>query len=86
VNPVGRRAVEFLVRTAHPEDFPVTDLRDHLLSEHGRDGSELDGLPLVAVHRFEHVEADLGLLSLGHRHRARGSVRATPRRARRADL
>ena len=65
----------------------MTDLRDHLLSQHGRHGSELDGLPLVAVHRFEHVEAEMGLLSLGHHHRPRGSVRATPRRrARRADL
>ena len=63
------------------------DLRDHLLSDHGRDGSELRGLPLVAVHRFEHVEAELGLVSLSHRHRFRGTVRATPRRrARRADL
>ena len=63
------------------------DLRDHLLSAHGRDGAELNGLPLVAVHRFEHVEADLGLLSLGHHHRSRGTVRATPRRrGRRADL
>jgi hypothetical protein len=63
------------------------DLRDHLLSDHGRDGSELDGLPLVAVHRFEHVEAEMGLLHLEHEHRARGPVRATPRRrARRLDL
>lgn len=67
------------------------DLHDHLVSSHGRNGSELDGLPLVAVHRFEHVEAELGLLFLGHRHRHRhrdrGSVRATPRqKARRADL
>jgi hypothetical protein len=63
------------------------DLHDHLVASHGRDGTELDGRPLVAVHRFEHVEAEMGLLALGHRHRARGPVRATPRRSvRRADL
>lgn len=63
------------------------DLHDHLVSSHGRAGADLDGLPLVAVHRFEHVEAEMCLLSLGHRHRERGTVRATPRRrTRRADL
>jgi hypothetical protein len=63
------------------------DLHDHLVSCHGRTGSDLDGLPLVAVHRFEHVEAELGLVELAHRHRTRGTVRATPRRSvRRADL
>jgi hypothetical protein len=54
-----------------------TRLRDHLLSEHGRESRDLAGLPLAGVHRLEHVEDELGLLQLHH-----GHARATARRPR----
>jgi hypothetical protein len=47
---------------------PGTGLRDHMLREHGRTGRETDGLPLEALHRFEHVEQAMGLTDLRHRH------------------
>jgi len=47
---------------------PGTSLRDHMLREHGRTGRETDGLPLEALHRFEHVEQAMGLTDLRHRH------------------
>jgi hypothetical protein len=43
-------------------------LREHLEREHGRNWREIEGLPLAAVHRFEHVEQEMGLIELGHRH------------------
>jgi hypothetical protein len=43
-------------------------LHDHLVHEHGRSGREIDGLPLADLHRFEHVEQALGLITLAHRH------------------
>ena len=56
-----------------------TRLRDHLVSEHGREFRDLAGLPLAGVHRLEHVEDELGLLHLHHGH-ARASARRRPRR------
>jgi hypothetical protein len=43
-------------------------LHDHLVDDHGRTFQELVGLPLAAVHRFEHLEQALGLVSLDHVH------------------
>ena len=43
-------------------------LHDHMLHEHGRDGREIDGLPLADLHRFEHVEQAMGLSDLRHHH------------------
>jgi hypothetical protein len=43
-------------------------LRDHLVREHGRTERELEGMDLEDLHRFEHVEQELGLIELGHRH------------------
>jgi hypothetical protein len=43
-------------------------LRDHLIREHGRTARELEGMDLEDLHRFEHVEQELGLIELGHRH------------------
>jgi hypothetical protein len=50
----------------------TTPLRTHLLCEHARIGREIDGLPLGDLHRFEHVEQAMGLISLAHRHVAGG--------------
>jgi hypothetical protein len=58
-----------------------TRLRDHLLSEHGRELRDLDGLPLAGVHRLEQVEDELGLLQLDH-----GHAHASARRRRRPGL
>jgi hypothetical protein len=43
-------------------------LRNHLLREHGRAGWELHGLPLADLHRLEHLEQEMGLIGLTHRH------------------
>jgi hypothetical protein len=43
-------------------------LRDHLVRDHGRASHEIDGLPLGAVHRLEHIDQTMGLLDLNHRH------------------
>jgi hypothetical protein len=43
-------------------------LYEHLVRDHGRTGRETDGVPLVDLHRFEHVEQAMGLNDLGHRH------------------
>ncbi|HVH94355.1 MAG TPA: hypothetical protein VM688_05525 [Nocardioidaceae bacterium] len=48
-------------------------LRDHLLRDHGRTAQEIDGLPLADLHRFEHVEQEMGLNDLGHRYLADGA-------------
>lgn len=48
-------------------------LREHLERQHGRQSRELDGLPLDAVHRFEHLEQEMGLIELAHRHDEAGS-------------
>jgi hypothetical protein len=55
-------------------------LHDHLRHDHGRQERELDGLPLAAVHRLEHLEDDMGLLQLRHRHLT-GSARRRRRPA-----
>jgi hypothetical protein len=57
-------------------------VHSHLLHEHRRASRDLDGLPLDEMHRFEHVEADLGLLDLDHWHGRDGGLR----RGRRPDL
>ncbi len=41
---------------------------DHLIHQHGRTRRELDGLPLAALHRLEHVEQALDLIALDHQH------------------
>jgi hypothetical protein len=43
-------------------------LRRHLVRQHGRAGTEFAGLPPADLHRFEHVEQSLGLITLGHQH------------------
>jgi hypothetical protein len=53
----------------------ISRLLGHLLSEHGRTPPELAGLPLADLHRFEHVEHELGLIPLSHRHGADGARR-----------
>jgi hypothetical protein len=45
-------------------------LHEHLLRDHGRTEEELAGLPLADLHRFEHVEHELGLHQLSHHHPA----------------
>ena len=45
-------------------------LRDHLLHDHGRTEEELAGMPLADLHRFEHLEAEMGLTQLSHHHPA----------------
>jgi hypothetical protein len=46
----------------------ATWLRDHLLHDHGRTAHELDGVPLPAMHRLEHLEQTMSLVHLGHHH------------------
>ena len=46
-------------------------VRDHLMRHHRRSAREIDGLPLEALHRFEHVEQTMGLIHLDHEHRQR---------------
>ena len=48
-------------------------LRRHLAHEHGRTAAEFAGLPPADLHRFEHVEQSLGLITLAHRHAAGGA-------------
>ena len=43
-------------------------LRRHLAHQHGRTGQEIAGLPAADLHRFEHVEQSMGLITLGHWH------------------
>jgi hypothetical protein len=50
-------------------------LHHHLTHDHGRAWRDLDGLPLEAMHRFEHVEQTLGLIDLDHWHARDGKVR-----------
>jgi hypothetical protein len=49
-------------------------LQDHLLRDHGRTGPDIDGLPLADLHRLEHVEHGMGLITLTHRHAPDGAV------------
>jgi len=49
-----------------------TRLRYHLVREHGRSGPEFAGLPLAELHRFEHLEQAMGLITLGHGHSPEG--------------
>jgi hypothetical protein len=56
-------------------------LHHHLVHDHGREDRELDGLPLAGVHRLEHLEHEMGLLDLRHRH-----VSGRARRGRRPEL
>ena len=56
-------------------------LRTHLLRQHSRTGRDIAGLPLAHLHRFEHVEQAMGLISLRHRHSVNGPSQAA-RRAR----
>jgi len=50
-------------------DVPES-LREHLMAEHGRDLYDLMRSPdcLASLHRFEHFEAAVGLISLAHVH------------------
>jgi hypothetical protein len=43
-------------------------LRRHLTHDHGRTEGEIAGLPIAELHRFEHVEQSMGLITLAHRH------------------
>jgi hypothetical protein len=52
-------------------------LHEHLVRDHGRAHHELNGLPLAAVHRLEHVDQAMELLHLDHRHH-RGELSAFP--------
>ena len=55
----------------HVEDHLAargSQLHDHMLHEHGRDGREINGLPLADLHHFEHVEQAMGLNGLRHQH------------------
>jgi len=61
-----------LTSAATPEPPPdLHDILRHLLQDHGR--TELDMSPcrdrLADLHRFEHYEAQCGLVSVGHAHR-----------------
>ncbi|WP_222267270.1 hypothetical protein [Modestobacter marinus] len=48
----------------------TSGLHDHLLHDHGHTEGELEGLPLADLHRLEHVEHEMGLHHLSHRHPA----------------
>ena len=50
-------------------------LHHHLTHDHRRAWRDIDGLPLEAVHRFEHVEHSFGLLDLDHWHEPDGETR-----------
>jgi hypothetical protein len=41
-----------------------------LIRDHGRSPSELGAAPLNHVHRLEHLDDELGLLTLDHVHAA----------------
>ena len=65
------RSVELSTSRRHDHvAMSSSELHDHMLRDHGRSGSETDGLPLADLHRFEHVEQEMGLIGLGHRHPA----------------
>ena len=47
---------------------PAGALLHHLEGSHGRSAHELGVAALSAVHRLEHLDDELGLLSLDHTH------------------
>jgi hypothetical protein len=61
---------------------PGMSVHSHLVHDHRRAWPDIEGLPADDVHRFEHVEQDLGLLHLDHWHSRDGTVR----RGRRPEL
>lgn len=50
------------------ELLAADDLREHLVTAHGRAPHELGDLPLDAVHQLEHFDVSMGMLELPHRH------------------
>jgi hypothetical protein len=54
-----------------------SQLFHHLVRDHGRTEPECGGPPLEDLHRFEHVEQTMGLITLGHAHAADGSGHRT---------
>jgi|tagenome__1003787_1003787.scaffolds.fasta_scaffold20172535_2 hypothetical protein len=69
----GAARVAAVPRAEEESTVRFRRLRDHLLRDHGRTAQEIDGLPLEDLHRFEHVEQELGLNDLSHRHLADGA-------------
>jgi hypothetical protein len=55
-------------RAEHELATQTSWLHDHLLHDHGRTEEQLAGMPLAGLHRFEHVEHEMGLHRLSHRH------------------
>jgi hypothetical protein len=47
---------------------PAGRLHHHLEHGHRRSAHELRGGPLQAIHRLEHIDDELGLLTLDHTH------------------
>ena len=43
-------------------------LRGHLVHDHQRSALELGEVALQAIHRLEHIDDELGLLTLDHVH------------------
>jgi hypothetical protein len=68
----ARRTVEGMeAARSTPSPAPLAaPLRRHLVHDHGRLPLEL-GEALDAVHRLEHLDAELGLLALDHSHHRR---------------
>jgi hypothetical protein len=51
-----------------PGRLPHTRLRGHLVDDHQRSALELGDVALLAIHRLEHLDDELGLLALDHVH------------------
>ena len=51
-----------------PGALPHTRLRGHLVHDHQRSALELGEVALQAIHRLEHIDDELGLLTLDHEH------------------
>jgi hypothetical protein len=74
--PSSLRSHSIGIGAARPSTLPEAEestlqwLHEHLIRDHGRTGPEIDGLSLADLHHFEHLEQELGLIDLGHRHPA----------------
>jgi hypothetical protein len=74
--PSSLRSHSIGIGAARPATLPDAEestlqwIHEHLIRDHGRTGPEIDGLSLADLHHFEHLEQELGLIDLGHRHPA----------------
>ena len=67
---IGATRVAALTAAQEQPALRSSRLREHLIRDHGRTEAELNGLPLADLHPYEHVEQEMGLLELSHRHEA----------------